>query len=66
MLDRAIARGEISASTDKDVVIDMLYGPAYSRLMNRHQPLADEFARQVVDLLVAGLTLTEASEIAPN
>ena len=60
MLDRAIARGEIAADTDKEVVIDMLYGPGYFRLMNPHQPLTDEFARRVVDLLVAGLTLSGA------
>lgn len=56
MLDRAIARGEIAASTDKDVVLDLLYGPGYHRLLNGHQPLSDEFAREVVDLIVSGLT----------
>lgn len=55
MLDHAISRGEIPADTDADVVLDLLYGPAYHRLLNRHQPLTDRFARQVVDLIVAGL-----------
>ncbi len=56
MLDRAISRGEIPADTDKDVVIDLLYGPAYHRLLHGHRPLTDQFARQVVDLIVAGLS----------
>lgn len=56
MLDRAIARGEIAPGTDKDVVLDMLYGPAYHRLLHGHRPLTDQFARRVVDLIVAGLT----------
>ena len=56
MIDRAIARGEIPARTDKDVVLDMLYGPAYHRLLHGHRPLTEKFARQVVDLLVSGLT----------
>jgi AcrR family transcriptional regulator len=55
MLDRAISRGEIPADTDKDVVLDLLYGPAYHRLLHRHRPLTDQFARRVVDLIVAGL-----------
>jgi AcrR family transcriptional regulator len=56
MLDRAISRGEIPADTDKEVVIDLLYGPAYHRLLHGHRPLTDQFARQVVDLIVAGLS----------
>jgi AcrR family transcriptional regulator len=56
MLDRAISRGEIPADTDKDVVIDLLFGPAYHRLLHGHLPLTDQFARRVVDLIVAGLS----------
>jgi AcrR family transcriptional regulator len=56
MLDRAISRGEIPADTDRDVVLDLLYGPAYHRLLHGHRPLTDQFARRVVDLIVAALT----------
>ena len=56
MFDRAISRGEIPADTDKDVLLDLLYGPAYHRLLHGHRPLTDQFARQVVDLIVAGLS----------
>jgi AcrR family transcriptional regulator len=55
MLDRAIQRGEIAAGTDQEVVLDLLFGAAYHRLLHGHQPLTDAFARQVVDLVVAGL-----------
>jgi AcrR family transcriptional regulator len=55
MLDRAVARGEIPAETDYEVVLDLLFGAAYHRLLHGHQPLTDKFARQVVDLIVAGL-----------
>ena len=34
----------------------MLFGAAYHRLLNGHRPLTDQFARQVVDLLVAGVS----------
>ena len=56
MLDRAISRGEIPADTDKEVVLDLLYGSAYHRLLHGHRPLTDQFARRVVDLIVAALT----------
>ncbi len=55
MLNRAIERGEIPAGTDQEVVLDLLFGAAYHRLLHGHQPLTDTFARQVVDLIVAGL-----------
>jgi AcrR family transcriptional regulator len=58
MLDRAVARGEISAKTDYDVVLDLMFGAAYHRLLHGHRPLTDLFARRVVDLIMAGLRET--------
>jgi AcrR family transcriptional regulator len=55
MLNRAVQRGEIPADTDQEVVLDLIFGAAYHRLLHGHQPLTDSFARQVVDLVVAGL-----------
>jgi AcrR family transcriptional regulator len=54
ILDRAVARGELAAETDYEVVLDLLFGAAYHRLLHGHQPLTDKFARQVVDMIVAG------------
>jgi AcrR family transcriptional regulator len=55
MLDRAVERGEIPADTDYEVVLDLLFGAAYHRLLQGHQPLTDKFARQVVDLVIAAI-----------
>jgi len=55
MLDRAVDRGEIAARTDYEVVLDLLFGAAYHRLLHGHQPLTDKFARQVVDYVLAGI-----------
>jgi AcrR family transcriptional regulator len=55
MLDRAVARGEIPAETDYEVALDLMFGAAYHRLLHGHQPLTDQFARQVVGYVVAGL-----------
>lgn len=55
MLDRAVARGEIPARTDYEVVLDLLFGAAYHRLLQGHQPLTDRFAREVVDMIMTGI-----------
>ncbi len=55
MLNRAVARGEIPAGTDQEVVLDLIFGAAYHRLLHGHQPLTDSFARKVVDVVVAGI-----------
>jgi AcrR family transcriptional regulator len=55
MLNRAIERGEIPASTDQEVVLDLIFGAAYHRMLHGHRPLTDSFARRVVDLVVAGI-----------
>jgi AcrR family transcriptional regulator len=52
---RAAARGEIPRRTDVDVALDLLYGPLYHRLLNRHAPLSDRFVAQVVDNVLTGL-----------
>jgi AcrR family transcriptional regulator len=55
MIERAIIRGEIPASTDADIVLDLLYGASYHRLLHGHRPLTDVFTRKTVDLIIAGL-----------
>ena len=55
LVDRAVERGEVSADTDPDVVLDLLFGAAYHRLLQSHLPLSDRFAKAVVDAVVAGV-----------
>ncbi len=55
LVERAVRRGEIRAGTDADVVLDLVFGAAYHRLLQGHLPLNDRFARQVVDLVMDGL-----------
>ncbi len=59
MLRRAIDREQLAASTDTEVALDLLYGAAYHRLLNGHQPLNDTFARHVVEVIVAGLSAAQ-------
>jgi AcrR family transcriptional regulator len=55
MLDRAAARGEIPATVDREVVLDLFFGAAQHRLLLGHLPLTDEFIREVVDVVLDGI-----------
>jgi AcrR family transcriptional regulator len=55
MLDRAVARGEIPPSVDREVVLDLFFGAAQHRLLLGHLPLTDDFVREVVDVILDGI-----------
>jgi AcrR family transcriptional regulator len=55
MLDRAISRGEIPANTDAGVVLDLVFGACYYRLLHGHRPLNDQFVNQVIDIVALGV-----------
>jgi len=55
MLDRAVERGEIPASVDKDVVLDLFFGAAEHRLLLGHLPMTGEFIAEVVDMILSGI-----------
>jgi AcrR family transcriptional regulator len=55
ILVRAIGRGEITAQTDVELALDLLYGPLYHRLLQGHLPLTDDFVVGVVDTVLSGL-----------
>lgn len=48
VIQRGIDRGELRADVDMAVLLDQLYGPVYYRLIARHEPLSDDFARELV------------------
>jgi AcrR family transcriptional regulator len=54
IIEHAIDRGEIPADSDPEILVDMLYGPAYHRLLHGHLPLSDTFVRQVGAMVAAG------------
>ena len=55
MLDQAIERGEIAASVDRDVVLDLFFGAAEHRLLLGHLPMTGEFIAKVVDTILVGI-----------
>jgi AcrR family transcriptional regulator len=54
MLDRAITRQEIPDDTDAGVVLDLVFGACYYRLLH-NRPLNDQFVNQVTRIVAAGV-----------
>ena len=54
IIERAIARGEIPAGSDPELIMDLLFGPLYHRYLNRHLALNQSFARGVARMVAAG------------
>jgi AcrR family transcriptional regulator len=52
---RAIARGELVSSTDPGIVVDLLLGAAWYRLLLEHAPLNHKTAGVLVDTVLNGL-----------
>jgi AcrR family transcriptional regulator len=55
MLERAVARDEIPASVDTEVVLDLFFGAAEHRLLLGHLPMTDAFIGTVVDVILGGI-----------
>jgi AcrR family transcriptional regulator len=55
MTERAIARGELPPGADTNLLVDLLFGPPYHRLLHGHLPLDDAFVSGVVRAIGAAL-----------
>jgi AcrR family transcriptional regulator len=53
ILERGVARGEIRADTDLDLVIDMIYGPVYHRVLLTGLPVDGAFTDSLVGRVLA-------------
>jgi AcrR family transcriptional regulator len=53
--DRGVARGELRGDVDREVAIDILFGPAMYRLMSGYAPFDEAAADAVVDSAMRGL-----------
>jgi predicted nucleotidyltransferase len=61
MVVRAIERGEIPADSDIDVIMDLLYGAAYHRLLQGHLSITPEFIELVARMVAEGAKSGAAS-----
>jgi hypothetical protein len=61
---RAVARGEMAAGLDTELVLDMLTGPYYLRSLFGHAPITAAMNKKIVDYVLraaapAALTMSD-------
>jgi AcrR family transcriptional regulator len=56
IFDRAVERGQIRGDLDRELVLDMIYGPGFYRMMIRREPLGREGVDAMVSALFQGLS----------
>jgi hypothetical protein len=54
IFDRGVMRGEIEQNLDRELVLDMIYGPAILRLMAGHAPPDRVFTDSLISALFRG------------
>ena len=52
VLRRGISRGQLSADTDLDLLMDTLYGPIYFRLLVSQAPLTQNFVGELLEFVL--------------
>jgi AcrR family transcriptional regulator len=55
VLERYQIQGQIAPDVDLDLVLDLLYGPVYFRLLSGYGALTPEYARQITGFALNGL-----------
>jgi AcrR family transcriptional regulator len=55
IIRRAIDRGELPASTQADLVSELVFSPVVSRMLGYREPMDDAIARAIVDIVLAGV-----------
>jgi AcrR family transcriptional regulator len=56
ILERAAARGDIRGDTDLDLIVDMIYGPVYHRVLLTGLPADDTFIDGLVGHVMVSIT----------
>jgi AcrR family transcriptional regulator len=64
-VDRAVARGELAADTDAEIVADLLTGPIFYRHLVMRGRLDTRYADRVVDAILAWLSHDTPAGAAP-
>jgi AcrR family transcriptional regulator len=62
VLQRAIDQGELKKRIDLEIIVDMLYGPIFHRMLAGHAPIDDAFVDSLVTSLLEGIAVGEVPE----
>ena len=58
-LYRSVITGELQPDLDLDVLVDVIYGPIFHRMLMEHAPLNDAFIEQVLRIALNGALVQE-------
>jgi AcrR family transcriptional regulator len=66
ILERGVGRGELRSDTDLDLVIDMIYGPVYHRVLLTNLLVDDRFINGLVSNVMAAIAApTQPAAVGP-
>jgi len=54
IVERAIDRGELPSTTDANLIVEAVIGPLWVRLLLTGEPINDDLADRIADLITAG------------
>ena len=60
VLARAIARGELDPTVDQELVIDMLIGPVWTRLLITRDPITRDYVDAIVQMVLTAFHVPHA------
>jgi AcrR family transcriptional regulator len=60
-VERGVARGELVATTDAALVVEVLAGTVFGRLCRLREPIDDAFLEAIVDLVLKGVCRASSS-----
>ena len=61
VLARAIARGELDPSVDQELLIDMLIGPVWTRLLITRDPITRDYVDAIVQMVLSAFLVPHAT-----
>src|SRR5215211_715987 len=65
VLGRAIARHELDPDVDQDLLIDLLVGPIWTRLLITRDPITPALVDEIVDALIRAFPAPRTAAAAP-
>ena len=65
VLALAIARGELAPSADQDLMIDLLIGPIWTRLLITRDPITGEYVDSVVEAVLTAFDVKPVTAALP-
>ncbi|MDI1481007.1 TetR/AcrR family transcriptional regulator [Polyangium sp. y55x31] len=54
LLERGIARGELPADVNKELLLDLVFGGIYARLIHRGEDVSEDYAAAAINTVLAG------------